>query len=92
MSSRHTRSCPAYGNYQPPYEECDCGAEASDRKPFDQGRDPGDETDHKPTSTTVEAPSECPECGDKLIHEPYGTFCVTCGWNTTTILEYVPGL
>lgn len=26
---RHARSCPAYGNYQPPYEECDCGAESS---------------------------------------------------------------
>lgn len=24
---RHNRSCPAYGNYQPPYEECTCGAE-----------------------------------------------------------------
>lgn len=24
---QHSRSCPAYGNYQPPYEECDCGAE-----------------------------------------------------------------
>ena len=23
----HTRSCPVYGNYQPPYEECDCGDE-----------------------------------------------------------------
>lgn len=23
----HDRSCPAYGNYQPPYEGCDCGAE-----------------------------------------------------------------
>src|SRR6185503_6143881 len=24
---RHDRSCPAYGNYQPPYEECNCGYE-----------------------------------------------------------------
>jgi hypothetical protein len=24
---QHERTCPAYGNYQPPYEECDCGAE-----------------------------------------------------------------
>jgi hypothetical protein len=23
----HSRSCPAYSNYQPPYEECNCGAE-----------------------------------------------------------------
>lgn len=22
---KHKRSCPAYGNYQPPYEECNCG-------------------------------------------------------------------
>lgn len=25
--TQHTRSCPAYGNYQPPYEECTCGFE-----------------------------------------------------------------
>lgn len=25
---KHKNSCPAYGNYQPPYEECNCGAEA----------------------------------------------------------------
>jgi len=24
---QHNRACPAYGNYQPPYEECNCGAE-----------------------------------------------------------------
>lgn len=23
----HKNTCPAYGNYQPPYEECDCGAD-----------------------------------------------------------------
>jgi hypothetical protein len=23
----HKRSCPAYGNYQPPYEECNCGTD-----------------------------------------------------------------
>lgn len=23
----HAKTCPAYGNYQPPYEECDCGYE-----------------------------------------------------------------
>lgn len=22
---QHALTCPAYGNYQPPYEECDCG-------------------------------------------------------------------
>ena len=26
---RHDRSCPAYGNYQPPYEECNCGYESA---------------------------------------------------------------
>lgn len=25
---QHTLTCPAYGNYQPPYETCDCGAES----------------------------------------------------------------
>jgi uncharacterized protein len=25
--SIHLRSCPAYGNYQPPYETCNCGVE-----------------------------------------------------------------
>jgi len=25
--TQHTRNCPAYGNYQPPYEECTCGFE-----------------------------------------------------------------
>lgn len=24
---RHTLACPAYSNYQPPYEDCTCGAE-----------------------------------------------------------------
>lgn len=24
---QHARTCPAYGNYQPPYEDCDCGAD-----------------------------------------------------------------
>jgi hypothetical protein len=24
---QHAKTCPAYGNYQPPYEECDCGAD-----------------------------------------------------------------
>ena len=24
---QHTRECPAYGNYQPPYKECTCGFE-----------------------------------------------------------------
>ena len=28
--TQHTRSCPAYGNYQPPYEECNCRAEELD--------------------------------------------------------------
>lgn len=23
----HTRKCPTYGNYQPPYEDCTCGYE-----------------------------------------------------------------
>lgn len=27
VSKPHDRTCPAYGNYQPPYEQCDCGAE-----------------------------------------------------------------
>lgn len=26
---QHVRTCPAYGNYQPPYEDCDCGADVS---------------------------------------------------------------
>lgn len=24
---KHALTCPAYGNYQPPYEECTCGAD-----------------------------------------------------------------
>jgi hypothetical protein len=31
--STHKRTCPAYGNYQPPYEECDCGAEEQGAMP-----------------------------------------------------------
>lgn len=31
--SNHKRSCPTYGNYQPPYEECDCGAEQGTEAP-----------------------------------------------------------
>jgi hypothetical protein len=27
-TKQHARTCPAYGNYQPPYEECNCGREA----------------------------------------------------------------
>ena len=27
----HAQTCPAYGNYQPPYEECTCGAEQRDK-------------------------------------------------------------
>lgn len=34
--SGHKRTCPAYGNYQPPYEKCDCGAES----PFSGEPDP----------------------------------------------------
>ncbi len=26
-TKRHKTSCPAYGNYQLPYEDCTCGAE-----------------------------------------------------------------
>jgi hypothetical protein len=33
---RHLRSCPAYGNYQPPYEACDCGYESQRTKPLTQ--------------------------------------------------------
>lgn len=28
---QHKNSCPAYGNYQPPYEECNCGADDEDK-------------------------------------------------------------
>lgn len=37
MSKQHAQTCPAYGNYQPPYEDCDCGAEANGtaESPFD---------------------------------------------------------
>lgn len=28
----HKRSCPAYGNYQPPYEECDCGEDEREQR------------------------------------------------------------
>jgi hypothetical protein len=27
VEKEHARTCPAYGNYQPPYEECNCGVE-----------------------------------------------------------------
>jgi hypothetical protein len=27
--SDHKRTCRAYGNYQPPYEDCTCGAEGA---------------------------------------------------------------
>ena len=30
MSEQHLRTCPAYGNYQPPDEECTCGLEERD--------------------------------------------------------------
>lgn len=29
---KHTPTCPAYGNYQPPYEDCTCGAEPKESK------------------------------------------------------------
>lgn len=30
---QHLLSCPAYGNYQPPYERCTCGLEDIEQQP-----------------------------------------------------------
>jgi hypothetical protein len=39
QSKRHDLGCPAYGNFQPPYEECTCGADEHNEQIHTQQRE-----------------------------------------------------
>lgn len=69
---KHILSCPAYSNYQPPYEDCTCGADDEPLK-MEPTRDDRLEAlmpylQHRPDCRMgkLVSPVPCPECGEAM--------------------------
>lgn len=76
---QHKTSCRAYSNYQPPYEECTCGAELESIPCFPVWNEA-----NEPPKPPPEPKPFCPSCGSEDLAKIKGCVrCLKCGWTKT---------